>query len=189
MKVNAKDRVFAILYVSGYIFNLLYAFVLIDYLNFDIDCGWVVPQLRKFEVHFSREQFCSANSILVSSYIWLLASGLISIASFLMCVKYLPIQTVSVGLPVAKCDDALRARFGKRNAYALPAFTLGLLCLHFFVGFVRKRSGLRGSPELLDNIVAFAQFQSLLLHVIVGILLWATVWTYFFSHTIQQSEK
>jgi hypothetical protein len=188
MKLFLKRiRVLVFMFLTGYPINLLYGFVFQDRLTFDFQCKWIVPQLRRFEPHFSSADVCSANNTFLSVYMWLAIIAIYTVLFCVVCAAIYPRQLIELSRKLVSAKNASYSL----NALRLPSYFIPLvffvfLGLHFFRGFEFGRIGVTRPPESYSDILAYAQGQILFVHAFFGF--WASylIWSYVFELVVNQ---
>jgi hypothetical protein len=178
------------MFLTGYPINLLYGFALQDSLTFDFGCRWVVPQLRRFEPHFSHVEVCTANNALLSGYLWL---AIIAAYTVLFCVAYAviyPRELIELSKKLVASKVVAYSLTAPRPPwFFIPLVFVVFLGAHLFRGFEFSRSGVTRPPESYSDVLQYAQGQALFVHAFFGFWVCYMIWDFVFELVANQVES
>jgi hypothetical protein len=179
-----RFRVIVFLILTGYPINLICGFALQDALMFDFGCAWIVPQLKKFEPHFSHLEICSANNALLSGYFWLATIAVWTVLFSIVCATIYPGRLIEHSRMMVSAKNAGFESAGYRLAtsrppqYVYPLILVALLGMHPFKGFEFGRLGRKFLPENYTDVLQYAQGQVLFVHTFFGFCICIMIWMF-----------
>jgi hypothetical protein len=141
-------RFVAFMVLTGFPINLLYGFVLQDSFAFNFGCRWVVPQLRRFEPHFSHVEVCIANNALLSGYLWLAMIAVYTVLFCVACAVIYPRELIALSRKLVASEMVANGLTTPRPPWLfIPLVFVVFLGAHLFRGFEFSRSGVTRPPE------------------------------------------
>jgi hypothetical protein len=143
---------------AGFACNLIYGIWLFKLVRIPFDCSLVVPQISEFKKVSSATDFCSANSILLTAYVYLLAN---------ITVTVLLVYAINWGIRVPGSERKELERTVRGIRYATVALGI-LFAIHWFFGIRLTRRFESGDLTAEMDVASYAIWQMRVFVFFVG---------------------